>query len=200
MITSLSGKISHIGKNIVEITVNGFGCSVFVPERLINHMELNKEVFVYTYLQVREDAIKLYGFNSITDREFFKLLLGISGIGPKVSLGILDKYDSASIAAMILENDVKSLQKIPGIGNKTAMRIVLEIKEKVGMMAGSSKDKTVTHEPTELKNEVMTVLIELGLSRKEADVIIEKVSKTTKCTDFDSFLTDCLKSLGENKG
>ena len=103
-----------------------------MPARSLDRLDGSREVFVHTYLHVREDVMCLYGFMETDERDFFELLKGVSGVGPKVAIGILSAYGPADLRRAVLNRDVAVFQSITGIGKKTAERLVLELKDKVG--------------------------------------------------------------------
>ena len=137
---------------------------------------LGKEVKLYSYLQVREDAMELFGFHSKEELETFRLLIGVSGVGPKMAIGILSAFTPENFAAVICSEDAKSLSKAPGIGAKTAARIVLELKEKI---SGSAVTALPTvggrSAPVRMSgklSEAAEALVSLGFNRAEVTDVI----------------------------
>lgn len=131
MISSLTGKVKHLTTSNLVVDISGVGISVNVPARVAAQSKVGTAIELYTYLVVREDALTLYGFIDLIDRNFFELLLSVTGIGPKVAQAILSINDAAGVAQAISAGDLKTLESIPGLGKKGAQRLVLELRDKV---------------------------------------------------------------------
>jgi Holliday junction DNA helicase RuvA len=138
-------------------------------------MQVGERVSFHTYLIVREDALTLYGFTEIVDRDFFELLLSVTGIGPKVAQSILANSDAASIANAIITSNLKSLEAVPGLGKKGAQRLVLELKDKAAAFANGKSGSDLT-----ISNQVENALQGLGYSNKEAIAMLNQVMKDEK--------------------
>ena len=137
MIGSLKGSVAYLGPDYCLIETNGgVGYRVFMPSAHLAQLALGAQVRVHTHTAVREDAILLYGFLSQEYYDLFELLLGVSGVGPKMALGILSAVKPEAFYLAVQSRDVKTLTKLPGIGKKTAERMLLELKDKVGSAAG----------------------------------------------------------------
>ena len=134
MISYLNGKILNKGNNYVIITVGGIGYQVFVNSTMLADLQIGQDAEVYTHQYVREDSLDLYGFKSMGDLEMFELLLSISGIGPKSALGVLAVASVEDVKESIARGDSSLLTKVSGIGRKTAERVVLELREKIGKL------------------------------------------------------------------
>ena len=127
MIGYLKGVISHIFVNSCFIDVHGVGYRTYAPASTLDTLCVGQEAMLYTYMSVREDAIVLYGFATQDEYDLFMLLIGVNGVGPKVALGILSAGTADSFRLAVHQKDIKGLTKMPGIGKKTAERIVLEL-------------------------------------------------------------------------
>ena len=175
MISSISGSVKSTSVNSLVVEVGGVGLLLQVPIRIAAKMQVGERVSFHTYLIVREDALTLYGFTEIVDRDFFELLLSVTGIGPKVAQSILANSDAASIANAIITSNLKSLEAVPGLGKKGAQRLVLELKDKAAAFAGgkSGSDLTISHQ-------VENALQGLGYSNKEAIAMLNQVTKDEK--------------------
>jgi Holliday junction DNA helicase RuvA len=138
-------------------------------------MQVGERVSFHTYLIVREDALTLYGFTEIVDRDFFELLLSVTGIGPKVAQSILANSDAGSIANAIITSNLKSLEAVPGLGKKGAQRLVLELKDKAAAFASGKSGSDLT-----ISNQVENALQGLGYSNKEAISMVNQVMKDEK--------------------
>jgi Holliday junction DNA helicase RuvA len=138
-------------------------------------MQVGERVSFHTYLIVREEALTLYGFTEIVDRDFFELLLSVTGIGPKVAQSILANSDAGSIANAIITSNLKSLEAVPGLGKKGAQRLVLELKDKAAAFASGKSGSDLT-----ISNQVENALQGLGYSNKEAISMVNQVMKDEK--------------------
>jgi Holliday junction DNA helicase RuvA len=169
MISSVTGKVKGISSNSVVIEVGGVGILVNVPLRVIETLNIGNLVDLHTHLIVREDALTLYGFSEIADRNLFELLLTVTGVGPKVAQSILGVNPAAAVANMIKGNNLKSLEAIPGLGKKGAQRLVLELKDKLAnySIAGASSEN-------QLKDQVESALQGLGYTPKESRLMVSQ--------------------------
>lgn len=132
MIGFLKGFVCEVTEDNLLLDVNGVGYNIIISAKEAESVTtLNQELKIYTYLSVREDAMKLYGFLSREDLAFFKLLIGVNGIGPKGAQGVLSAMGPDELRYAILSGDAKTISKCPGIGTKTAQRIILDLKDKV---------------------------------------------------------------------
>ena len=142
MISFLQGKILNKSQNYVILKVGGIGYQVFVNSTMLADLQIGQDVEIYTHQYVREDSLDLYGFKSMGDLEMFELLISISGIGPKSALGVLAVASVEDVKESIARGDSSLLTKVSGIGRKTAERVVLELREKIGNLkleTGNSK-------------------------------------------------------------
>lgn len=134
MISFIKGKLVHIYENVIIVENNGIGYEIFVPVSVIGNMPLvGSEVMIYTYMHVREDALQLFGFLDRDTLEIFKLLITVSGIGPKGAIGVLGTLSADDIRCAVMAEDAKTIAKAPGIGAKTASKVVIELKDKLKM-------------------------------------------------------------------
>ena len=134
MISYIKGALGAVEDDVIVVETGGIGLAVHVPLSLLEELPpLGEEVTVYTYFQVREDAMTLYGFLHRQDREMFKQLLGVNGIGPKGALGILSVMRPDDLRIAIVGGDAKAISRAPGIGAKTAQRLILDLKDKVDL-------------------------------------------------------------------
>ena len=175
MISSISGSVKSTSINSLVVEVGGVGLLLQVPIRIAAKMQVGERVSFHTYLIVREDALTLYGFTEIVDRDLFELLLSVTGIGPKVAQSILANSDAASIANAIITSNLKSLEAVPGLGKKGAQRLVLELKDKAAAFANGKSGSDLT-----ISNKVENALQGLGYSNKEAIAMLNQVMKDEK--------------------
>lgn len=171
MIEFLQGELSLKGANYVVIQVGGIGYKVYSPSLTIAKLPvLREEITLFTYLHVREDELSLYGFLSIEEREMFLALLQVSGIGPKLALVILSQMSVQELRRAILLGDMQPLLSISGVGKKTAGRMVLELKDKLGkdvLLEEINLEATDTIHP-DVRGEAVSALLALGYSLAEA--------------------------------
>jgi len=194
MISSISGTVKSTAINSIVVEVGGIGVLLQVPARVSSQMQVGKLVSFHTYLIVREDALTLYGFTEITDREFFELLLSVTGIGPKVAQSILASSEASTIAAAIVSANLQSLEAISGLGKKGAQRLVLELKDKAAIFAGAGVNSKLS-----ITNQVENALQGLGYSVKEAAAMITQIPAGEKIEKLDAaqILKLALKSGGK---
>ena len=181
MISSISGTVKSTAINSIVVEVGGIGVLLQVPARVVSQMQVGKLVSFHTYLIVREDALTLYGFTEIVDREFFELLLSVTGIGPKVAQSILASSEAATIATAIVTGNLKSLESTPGLGKKGAQRLVLELKDKAANFAGNRANLKLS-----ITNQVENALQGLGYSVKEAAAMITQIPAGEKIDNLDA--------------
>lgn len=181
MIGRLKGHLAEKNPPQILIDVNGIGYLVDVPMSTFYHLpDLNKEITLLTHMVVREDAQILYGFYTAQERETFRLLIKVSGIGPRSALGILSGLSVTDLAHAVSTQEVSRLVKVPGIGKKTAERLLLELKGKIGDDLGI----TPTHEPqNSTQNDIMQALLALGYSEKDAKTALKQLPANISVTE-----------------
>lgn len=183
MFAYIKGSLEEKSTNYVVIDVGGIGYKIFMSNISINEIgELGKIVKVHTYYYVREDVISLYGFLHHDELKMFELLLSVSGIGAKSAIAMLSNITPAGFVCAIISNNVVLLKKIPGIGPKTAQRIILELQDKLKSEEELSKNN-IQEEITivnnnENVNEAIQALQILGYNKKEIDKAFEKIANT----------------------
>ena len=175
MISSISGTVKSTSISSIVVEVGGVGILIQLPVRVAAQMQVGKLVNLHTYLIVREDALTLYGFVDLVDRDFFELLLSVTGIGPKVAQSILAASEVSVIASAIISSNLKSLEAVPGLGKKGAQRLVLELKDKAASFAGGSVNAKFS-----ITDQVENALQGLGYSAKEASAMISQISGSEK--------------------
>jgi len=180
MISSISGKVTSKTISSIVVEVGGVGILVQVPGRVAAGLSLGNLVNFHTYLIVREDALTLYGFTEISERDFFELLLTVTGVGPKVAQSILANSDATAIATAIISSNHKLLESVPGLGKKGAQRLVLELKDKVSSFAAGVSKSNLS-----ITNQVENALQGLGYSAKEASAMITAIAGTEKIDKLD---------------
>jgi len=186
MISSITGTVKSSSANSIVVEVGGVGVLLQVPARVASSVALGNSVSFHTYLIVREDALTLYGFTEISERDFFELLLSVTGVGPKVAQSILASSDASIIASAILTSNHKLLESVPGLGKKGAQRLVLELKDKVGGFVGGASQVNLS-----ITNQVENALQGLGYSAKEAALMVAQIAGNQKIDKLE--LSEILK-------
>lgn len=198
MISYLRGEVLELGENYLTVDVHQIGYEVFVPARVLDHIHLHQEVRLHTYLHVREDAMQLFGFTEKDELRMFKLLIGVNGIGPKVGLGILSNLSANDIRFAVLSDDIKTITSAPGIGKKTAQKLILELKDKVSLEeafeTGIGQQPLVEETSQSGQSEAVQALTALGYSGAEALKAVKKVDITSDM-DVEEILKLALKFL-----
>lgn len=201
MIAYLRGDVAALNENSVVLEVNNIGYLVYVSGRDADRLAgARKEVCVYTYMHVKEDALQLYGFCTQDDLQIFKLLLGVNGIGPKAALGVLTALSADDLRFAILSEDAKAIAKAPGVGNKTAQKVILELKDKLSLEDAFEKrltnqnDLAASAGMTDSKGEAVQALAALGYSNTDALKAVNK-AELTDDMDTEAILKAALKQM-----
>ncbi|MDL2237926.1 Holliday junction branch migration protein RuvA [Christensenellaceae bacterium OttesenSCG-928-K19] len=173
----IAGKVAHKATNYIVIDVGGVGYKIFADSFTINGAVSGEQATIYTYLKVAEDEMSLYGFARQEQKSMFEKLIGISGVGPKVALAVLSSMRVNDIAAAIFANDDKAFQNVPGIGKKTAQRLVLELKEKVDFQDAVGVDMAELPGMADMDAaaDACAALVGLGYNRQEALAAVNAV-------------------------
>ncbi len=200
MIEYLRGKIADIDINRVVIDVNGVGYVLTISDSTASLLPgVGEEVKIYSYLSVSENAVTLYGFPSYDDLDVFKLLITVSGIGPKGALGILSVLTPDDLRFAILSGDSKAISAAPGIGKKTAERVILDLKDRIGAQsintpAESGAGKASVSESS--RDEAVEALVALGYSSADAYRAVKEASAALGTdTETDALLKAALKVI-----
>ena len=196
MIDQISGKIISINDNYVVLGVGGLGIKVNISANFASKLVNEDLITLVTYLNVREDALDLYGFKNDSERNLFLMLISISGIGPKLAVSILSGVELEELKSNILSGDIKSLTSIPGVGAKTAKRIIIELKDKLS--------KTTTTElgfeddfGSKISKDVLSALVGLGYSESMATEVIKRINPANSDKSIESLIKEALKILNE---
>ncbi|WP_312644750.1 Holliday junction branch migration protein RuvA [Hydrogenoanaerobacterium sp.] len=200
MIYSLRGKLVHTAPNIavVECGGVGYGCKT-TATTLASLPKQGAEVLLYTYLHITDNALDLFGFASSMELNFFKMVITVSGVGPKVALALLSDLTPEKLALCIAAGDYKALTRAPGVGNKIAQRIVLELKDKVSsddLTLGVAESSAAADIGTGGLAEAIGALVALGYSRSDAAVAISKLDSTLSVEEL---IKGGLKALSSYK-
>lgn len=181
MIGRLRGKLIEKSPPLICVDVNGIGYDVHVPMNDLYELpELNQEVQLYTHFVVREDAQQLYGFLHDAERQTFRTLIKITGIGPRTGLAILSGISAEQLAIAVEEDDLNLLCKIPGIGKKTAERIVLELRGKLSTIVPTASSAT---SPANQRQDIANALMALGYSERELQKVLKELDPAIEVTE-----------------
>lgn len=202
MISYIRGELVAIEKDKIVVDVHGVGWGIYMPEQSMNRLPaIGEEVKIHTYLNVREDAMQLYGFCTRDDLEIFKLVIGVSGIGPKGGLNILSSLSADDLRFAVLSGDAKAISAAPGIGKKTAEKLIIELKDKLNLdeilqnqMSGEETPASNTSGgANEIQSEAVQALVALGYGSTESLRAVKKVS--AECGTVEEVLKAALKNL-----
>lgn len=195
MIALLKGQVAFKSLDHVIIDVGGVGYRLSVPLTTFYALPESGEVRLHVYTQVREDAINLFGFLTLEDKTLFKLLLSISGIGPKVAINILSHLCAQDLRQALSTSDVARLSGIPGIGRKTAERLALELRDKIGATSSSVASGTsAASSPGNIIDDTLSALINLGYKEKQARQTLNALEIAPEST-VEDILKGALKVL-----
>lgn len=203
MISFIRGLVADTTENAVILENNGIGYEIFMTGSSIEQVSrIDGEVKIHTYFQVREDAMQLYGFLSKDDLEMFRLLLNVNGIGPKAALGVLAGLTADELRFAVLSDDIKTISKAPGIGKKTAQKLILELKDKLKLEDAFEKKLAHEQEAASVsgflihdgRQEAAEALIALGYSSTDAMKAIRKVTDVSP-DDVEALLKAALKQF-----
>jgi Holliday junction DNA helicase RuvA len=199
VIAYLRGQLLEKQPNRIVVDVNGVGYDVFVPLSTFYGLgDTGGEIVLRIHTHVREDLLALYGFSTELEQALFERLIGISGIGPKVALSVLSGIEPAELMRAIERGDIARLTSIPGIGKKTAERIVLELKDRLPRVtvAASSMGESIGAAP-ELRDDVLSALLNLGYHRPLAEKAVSTALKAVPDGGFERTLKQALRELSK---
>jgi Holliday junction DNA helicase RuvA len=200
MIGQLRGRLAEKRPNQVLVDVGGVGYLVQVPLSTYAALgELRTEVTLLIYTHVREDALALYGFVSAREKHFFEMLLSASGVGPTLALKILSGISVEELVPAIRGSDLARLTQIPGVGRKTAERMVVELKDKLESMALEA-GKPAAVSPAGVEVDVISALVNLGYDARAAENAVGEAKRETGVGNFEKLLRAALQSLTAPKG
>lgn len=196
MYSYIIGVVTQKDVNKISLENNGIGYEIYVSSQTLEIIPCDNEpVRVFTYLNVKEDEMSLYGFLKLEEKDLFLKLITVSGIGPKMALGILSEISISGLLNAIASEDLKRLCKIKGLGKKTAERLILELKDKVNPLEalsyGNSEEVEVLDE--NVVNDAITTLVGLGLSKNEAYKLVKENAK--KDMTLEEIITNVLRGM-----
>ncbi len=200
MYSYIKGSLEEIIDHCIVVENNGIGYQIEVPGKVIERLPAKgAEVKIYTYLHVKEDCFSLFGFLSRDELKLFKLMLNVSGIGPKGALGILTVLSPDELRIAVAGDQVKAISKAPGIGSKTAQKLIIELKDKVNLEDVLTSDEQYMSEAaddhaSQLQKEAAEALVSLGYSSKEAKDVVSGI-EVVDGMDVEDILKAALKNM-----
>lgn len=202
MLSYIIGEVAEISADTIVIENNGIGFNIKTSAMTIDSLPpVGDMVRIYTYLHVREDAMQIFGFLSKDELEVFKLILNVNGIGPKGALGILSAISTDDLRFAVLSDDVNLIKSCPGVGAKTAQKLIIELKDKLRLedafemaVNNNNKKNTVQDNTVIVMNEAVEALVSLGYSSKDAIAAVKKVENIQN-KNSEQILKEALKGL-----
>jgi len=193
MITHVKGKLVEKNPNFAVVECNGIGYYIHISLQTFSNIPDKENIKLFTHLSIRDDAHILYGFYDKTEREIFKLLISVSGVGPSTAITVLSSMDSTEIQHSIASEDVEKIRSVKGIGIKTAQRVIVDLKDKIIKTYDISQDLSTSNNT--IKNEALSALEVLGFARKKVEKIIQVILQDSPEINLEELIKKALKSL-----
>jgi len=193
MITHIQGRLVEKNPTEVIIDCNGVGYFVNISLHTFSQLPSSENIKLYTHLLVREDAHTLYGFSGKTEREIFRMLLSVSGIGANIARTMLSSLSPKQVMEALANEDVVTIQSVKGIGTKTAQRAVLDLKDKIIKVYGL--DEVSANSSNTNKNEALSALETLGFARKQVEKVLDKILNQNPEVPVEEIIKQALKNL-----
>ena len=199
MIAYISGALVSAGENYIVIDNHGMGYRIFVSGKFLEHIPAyGTQIKIYTHMYIREDELTLYGFHSEEELSVFRILIGISGVGPKVAMAILTALTIQELQLAVISEDAKTISKANGVGAKGASRIILELKDKLKIeyMMDAAYEQSIVQDTQDINaaRDAILALVNLGYSSSEAALAVKKIGDTSQM-DIEAILKAALKKL-----
>ncbi len=193
MITHIQGKLTEKNPTHVVIDCNGVGYMINISLHTYSQIADSEHLKLYTHLQVKEDSHTLYGFSSLAEREIFRLLISVSGVGASTARTMLSSLTPVQVREAIATSDVVLIQSIKGIGAKTAQRVILDLKDKI--LKIYEIDEVSVSKGNTNKNEALSALEVLGFVKKQAERVVDKIIATQPDANIETIIKQALKNL-----
>ena len=202
MLAFVTGTVVDVEDNKLIIEQNGMGFQIYVPTTVVNRVIVGQSVKIHTYMSVKEDDISLFGFLTKDDLKMYRLLLNVNGVGPKAAIGVLSALTADELRFAVLADDAASIAKAPGIGKKTAQKMILELKDKLSLEEAfeqkisnnSSENISLVHTNSDAASEAVQALVALGYSSTDALRAVKQVNQEQNMT-VEQILKASLKCL-----
>ena len=193
MLEYITGKVSELSPTFLIIENNGIGYFVKISLNCYSKIGESNEVKIFIHEVIREDTYDLYGFAEKEEREIYRKLISVSGVGPNTALVMISSLSTSEIITAISTGDVNTIKSVKGIGLKTAQRVIVDLKDKIGNM--SENIELFDNKGNTIKEESLSALIMLGFNKKQAEKAIDKIVKDGKETDVEGVIKAALKLL-----
>ena len=193
MITHIRGKLVEKNPTFAVIETNGVGYWLNISLNTYSQLPDNEFVMLYTHLSIKEDAHTLYGFINKTEREIFRLLISVSGVGPSIARTMLSSMTTDEIQQAIASNNVSVIQSVKGIGVKTAQRVLVDLRDKISKTYAI--DEVYISQSNTIKNEALSALEVLGFNRKQVEKVVDKILLEDKTVSVEVLIKNALKNL-----
>lgn len=199
MYSYIKGTLEEVREDLIVVENNGIGYNIRIPARVLDELPpKGGQVKIYTYLYVREDIFSLFGFLSNDELNMFKLLINVSGIGPKGGLALLSVLSANDIRFAIVSEDVKTISKAPGVGSKTAKRLIIELKDKINLEDAFADTEEIVPAAAsgnnQVKREATEALVALGYSASDAAKVLSGI-EIAEDSDVETVLKKALKNM-----
>jgi len=194
MITYIKGKLIEKSPTNAIIEANGIGYFLNISLNTFSKLPDTEAVLLYTHLSIREDAHTLFGFINKLEREIFRLLISVSGVGPSIARTMLSSMTSQQIQQAIATEDIPTIQSVKGIGAKTAQRVIIDLKDKILKTYTISEDNLDTSHNT-IKEEALSALEVLGYSKRQVDKLVQKIMQASPNIGLENLIKQALKNL-----
>ena len=193
MITHLKGKLLEKSPTNVVIEVNGIGYWVNISLTTFSQIPDNENIKLYTHLQIKEDSHSLYGFYSKKEREIFRLLISVSGVGTSTARTMLSSLDPQQVVEAISSNNVSIVQSVKGIGSKTAQRLIIELRDKI--LKIYDLDETYVNSNNTTREEALSALEVLGINKKSSERLVDNIIKENQDISVEEIIKETLKNI-----
>ncbi len=193
MITHIRGKLVEKNPTYAIIECNGVGYFLHISLNTFSKIPDSEAVLLFTHLSIREDAHTLFGFADKTEREIFKLLISVSGVGPSIARTMLSSMTTEQIQQAIASEDIPTIQSVKGIGAKTAQRVIIDLKDKILKTYELREDSINTNNT--IKEEALSALEVLGFNRRQVDKMIQKIIQESPNISLENIIKQALKNL-----
>lgn len=193
MITHIRGKLVEKNPTYAIVETNGVGYWLNISLNTYSQLPDNEFVILYTHLSIKEDAHTLYGFINKTEREIFRLLISVSGVGPSIARTMLSSMTTDEIQQAIASNNVSVIQSVKGIGVKTAQRVLVDLRDKISKTFAI--DEVYVSQSNTVKNEALSALEVLGFNKKQVEKVVDKILLEDKTISVEVLIKNALKNL-----
>jgi len=193
MITHLKGKLVEKSPTNVVIEVNGIGYWINISLTTFSQIPDNENIKLYTHLQIKEDSHSLYGFYSKKEREIFRLLISVSGVGTSTARTMLSSLDPQQVVEAISSNNVSIVQSVKGIGSKTAQRLIIELRDKI--LKIYDLDETYVNSNNTTREEALSALEVLGINKKSSERLVDNIIKENQDISVEEIIKETLKNI-----